>query len=117
VVFEWALDGTYLIQRADIPQPEFPNSISIIAHDAETDTYKMHYFDSRGVVRLYEMGLRDGRWTLLRDKPDFSPLNFTQRFHGTFSADGNTIDGRWEASQDGGETWELDFGLTYTRVT
>ncbi len=59
----------------------------------------------------------DGRWTLLRDKPDFSPLNFTQRFHGTFSADGNTIDGRWDTSGDGGETWELNFNVVYTCLT
>ena len=124
VVSEWALDGTYLIQRADIPQPEFPDSISIIAYDAETDAYTMHYFDSRGIVRIYEMGLRDGRWTLLRDgrwtllraKPDFTPLEFAQRFEGIFSADGDTIDATWNTSHDGGETWELDFGLTFTRV-
>jgi hypothetical protein len=33
----------------------------------------------------------------------------------TFSADGNTIEGRWETSPDGRD-WELDFELTYHRV-
>lgn len=116
VVFEWALEGRYLIQRSDIPQAEFPDSLVIIAYDGDTNSYIQHYFDSRGIVRLYKMGLRDGVWTLLRDEPDFTPLTFTQRFEGTFSADGDTIDGRWETSHDDGEHWELDFRLTYTRA-
>jgi hypothetical protein len=42
-----------------------------------------------------------GKWTvevslLTRETPDFTPLLFAQRFIGTFSADDNTIDGRWE---------------------
>jgi len=32
------------------------------------------------------------------------------------SADGDTIEGRWETSHNGGATWELDFGLRYSRV-
>lgn len=44
------------------------------------------------------MGLQEGGWTLLRDAPDFSPLDFQQRFRGTFSAVGDTIDGWWETS-------------------
>jgi hypothetical protein len=61
------------------------------------------------------MTFQDGVWTLLRGAPDFTPLNFWQRFTGTFSADGDTIDGRWETSKDG-SAWELDFGLTYRRI-
>jgi hypothetical protein len=42
------------------------------------------------------MTLGDGVWTLLRDSPDLSPLDFWQRFTGELSADGRTISGRWE---------------------
>lgn len=115
VSFEWALDGQFLIQRSEIPQPEFPDSIALVAYDGDAETYTQHYFDSRGVVRIYKMSLRDGVWTLLRDEPDFTPLEFMQRFEGTFSDDSNSIDARWEASRDGGATWDLDFTLTYTR--
>ena len=73
-------------------------------------------FDSRGVVRVYAMTFGDGAWTLQRTRPDFRPLSFAQRFLGTFTADGNTIDSRWESSQDGGATWELDFELTFRRA-
>ena len=116
VVFEWALDRAFLVQRSEIPKSAFPSSISMIAHDATTGAFTQHYFDSRGVVRVYRMSLHDGVWTLLRTEPDFTPLDFAQRFVGTFVADGSAIDGRWETSPDGGVTWELDFALTYTRI-
>jgi len=115
-VFEWLLGGEYLFQRSEIPHPDFPDSISIIAVDPDGEAYTQHYFDSRGVVRVYAMALSDGRWTLVRDAPDFTPLDFSQRFRGTFAADGNTIHGAWELSNDG-VNWEHDFDLTYTKIT
>ena len=84
--------------------------------DRDGEAYTQHYFDSRGVARVYAMTFRDGMWALLRDAPDFTPLDFCQRFTGEFSADGGTINGRWETSQDG-STWERDFDLTYRKVT
>ena len=113
VVFEWALDGRYLVQRSEAPHP-VPDSLAIIALDAPTGGYTQHYFDSRGVVRLYRMSLRDGVWTLVRDAPDFTPLSFSQRFTGTFAEDGTRIDARWEKSSDGGR-WERDFDLSLAR--
>jgi hypothetical protein len=112
--FEWTLGGAYLLQRSSIPVPEAPDSLSVIAPDGG-DGYTQHYFDSRGIVRIYAMTF-DGRdWTLERRAPDFSPLPFHQRWVGQLSADGNTISGRWEASPDGND-WELDFELAYHRV-
>jgi hypothetical protein len=61
------------------------------------------------------MSLEDGVWTLRREAPDFSPLDFAQRYTGTFSDDGTTIEGRWEIAHDG-STWEHDFDLTYVRA-
>jgi hypothetical protein len=80
------------------------------------ETYLQHYFDSRGVARVYEMSFDDGVWKLSRKSADFSPLHFAQRFTGTFSDDGRTIDGRCETSGDG-SSWEHDFDLTYIKVT
>jgi hypothetical protein len=113
--FEWALDGQYLVQRSDIPEPSFPDSLAIIAVAADGTGYTQHYFDSRGVVRTYAMTLEDRTWTLLRDRPDFTPLNFAQRFTGTFSDDGETITAVWERSDDS-QHWRTDFTLTYTRI-
>jgi hypothetical protein len=115
VVFEWALGGAFLLQRSEVSHPDAPDGLCVIASDPEGGTYTQHYFDSRGVVRIYAMTF-DGRvWTLERTTPDFTPLSFAQRYVGTFSDDGSVIDGRWEIARDGA-SWELDFGLTYVRV-
>jgi hypothetical protein len=107
--FEWDLNRQFLVQRTTIPIPEAPDSFCVYS----ADPYLQHYYDSRGVIRVYEMTLEGGRWTLHRGKPDFTPLSFHQRYIGTFG-DG-TIEGAWETSQDG-ESWELDFHLNYSKV-
>ena len=56
--FEWALDGTFVLQRSTIEIPEAPDALCVIAADG--DGFRQHYFDSRGVVRLYAMTF-DGR--------------------------------------------------------
>ena len=114
-VFEWALDRQFLIQRTEVPVPEVPDGLMIVSADPETGAYTQHYYDSRGVVRLYAMSLAGGEWTLMRESADFSPLDFRQRFIGTFSQDGNTISGAWEKGPNGGG-WEHDFDLTYRRA-
>jgi hypothetical protein len=113
--FEWALDGQFLLQRTEVPLPGAPGSLTIVSADPETGRYTQHYYDSRGVVRLYAMSLAGGVWTLTRESPDFTPLDFRQRFTGTFSDDGNTITGAWEKSRNGAG-WEHDFALTYRRA-
>jgi len=112
--FAWDLRGTVLLQRSISPLPEFPDGLMVITPADEG--YVQHYFDSRGVLRLYRMSLDDQTWTLLRTEPDFSPLDFAQRYVGTISADRNRIEGRWETSHDQGGSWEVDFPLSYTRV-
>ena len=108
--FHWLEGGAFLIQHSEVPNTEFPSGIIVIGPDDAAETYCMLYFDSRGVSRIYKMTLSGGIWTLWREFPGFS-----QRFHGTFSDDSNTITARWEKSNDG-STWEHDFDLTYTRV-
>ena len=61
------------------------------------------------------MSVEEGVWKLWRDEPDFSRLDFSQRFTGTFCADGREIVGRWEICHDG-TTWEHDFDLSYARA-
>ena len=113
--FEWTLDRQFLLQRTEVPIPGAPDGLMIVSADLETGAYTQHYFDSRGVVRLYAMTFAAGVWTLTRESPDFTPLDFRQRFTGRFGADGNTISGAWEKGRDGGE-WEHDFALTYRRA-
>ena len=113
--FEWDLGRQYLLQRTEVPVPEAPDSLTIVSADPETGAYTQHYYDSRGTTRLYAMTLDDRVWTLMRESPDFSPLDFAQRFTGTFSADGTTISGAWESRLGGNHDWQHDFALTYRR--
>lgn len=110
--FEWLSGRRFLVQRWEVDHPEAPDGIAIIGFDAGRNTYLQHYFDSRGVARLYDMTFADGVWTLQRFGAD---PDFSQRFTGRFSGDDNTIIGRWEMSRDG-SNWSHDFELTYTRV-
>lgn len=103
--FEWILDGKFVALDWTIDHPDFPDAKAILTPDA------YHYFDSRGVVRIYHLSIADGVWRLWREDPDF-----WQRYTGTFSADGSGISGSWEMSKDGGTSWRHDFTMTYTRT-
>jgi hypothetical protein len=113
--FEWMPARQFVLQRWEVPLPEAPDGIAIIGFDEGRAVYLQHYFDSRGVARVYAMSFDDGVWRLWRNEADFSPLDFSQRFTGTFGDDGKTIDGRWEICHDG-STWEHDFDLIFTKV-
>jgi hypothetical protein len=112
VTFEWLEGRTFVIERWSVDLPEAPNGIAVIGADDEPETFRQHYFDSRGVHRVYEMTLADGVWKLWRDAPN----PFPQRFSGTFSDDGQTISGRWEKAEEGAG-WETDFDLVYRKVS
>jgi hypothetical protein len=120
VEVEWLEGKRFLIHRARVDHADFPDSISIIGNverdraeprNAGSDDAQlsMHYFDSRGVFREYQAGSDDAAWRIWRDSPDFS-----QRFTGTFSSDGDTIVGVWEVCEDGVH-WKKDLAITYRR--
>jgi len=114
--FTWALGRRFVEMRTSVPVEGAPDGLMIIAPAAGGDGFTQHYFDSRGVVRLYAMRFDGREWTLERRSADFSPLDFHQRFEGTLSEDGSRIDGRWLISHDGGATFEVDFPLSYVRA-
>jgi hypothetical protein len=99
--------GEFLVYRSTVDKPEFPDSVSIL----DSGAGESHYFDSRGVTRIYESRLEDGVWTLARADDDFH-----QRFIGEIGEDGRTIRGRWERSDDEGATWEHDFDVIFRRA-
>jgi hypothetical protein len=109
--FEWLEGRTFLVQRWRVEHPDAPDGIAVIGFDEDRGTLLQHYFDSRGVARVYEMSLADGVWRLLRIAPGFS-----QRFTGVFDATMDRIAGTWELSSDA-VNWEHDFDLSYTRVS
>jgi hypothetical protein len=114
--FEWLEGGVFLIWRAHYDHPDIPDSIAILSCDDAGDLRNpnggcaVHYFDERGVTRLYTLDAVPGVWRFWRDAPGFS-----QRFTGTFSADGNAIAGVSELCQDG-TTWVEDLPIRYQRI-
>ena len=115
VTFEWMGDQAFVLERWTVPVPEAPDGLAVIRWDEGRGGFLQHYFDQRGVARVYEMSFADRVWKLQRTKPDFSPFEFSQRFTGTFTDDGKRIEGTWEIAHDH-KTWEKDFDLIYTRL-
>jgi hypothetical protein len=105
--FEWLEGERFLLQRSRLDHPAFPDSL--IVFGADDDELSMHYFDSRGVHRVYGVSFGDGVWRMWRDAPGFS-----QRFTGTFDDAGETIAGLWKLSVDG-TTWDDDLQITFRR--
>ena len=117
--FEWLDGGHFLIWRASYDHPDIPDSIAILGCGESGETgassdsdgvCSMHYFDSRGVSRVYRISAEQGAWRFWRDRPDFS-----QRYVCTVSADGETMESNGELSRDGA-TWEQDLRVTYKRL-
>ena len=102
--FEWLEGEKYLVQRSQAHHPQFPDAIWVIGDGLA------HYFDSRGVRRIYEVSTEDGVLRMARDEPGFS-----QRFEGRFSDDGDTLSGLWKLSR-GDQTWDDDLAITFRRA-
>lgn len=69
---------------------------------------QMHYYDSRGVFRVYDVSIDERVWKISRDAEGFS-----QRFEGNLKDGGDTIDGLWQLKKDA--TWEDDLAIVYRR--
>ena len=113
--------GAFIVFHSRGEPAEVPDSISIIGGAPDGEPQPMHYFDSRGVQRLFLTAVEGSTWRIWRapgeDWHGPDGPGFNQRFIGAISADGNKIDGRWERGMgDDGDQWELDFPLTYIRT-
>lgn len=108
--FEWIEGGAFLKQTSTIDHPDFPDGIAIIGGDIEFGEMFMLYFDERGVSRKYDFQIEGDEWKWWRDDPKFS-----QRYTVKIEEGGDTMTGRGEMREDGGE-WKGDLNLTYHRV-
>ena len=120
---EWLEGEHFLIHRARSEHPDFPDSISIIGltgqdrvndvaaatSGADDAQLRMHYYDSRGVFRVYDVDIGEKYWRLSRDAPEFS-----QRYSGAITDSGDTIKGVWQLNRDNGH-WADDLAITYRR--
>lgn len=118
----WLEGNRFLVHRSSIDHPDFPDSISLIgdmssdrveatSESTKPGAWAMHYYDSRGVFRVYQVSFDAGVWQIWRNAPEFS-----QRFTGTLAHEGKTIVGQWELSRDD-ETWDTDLEITYRRLS
>jgi hypothetical protein len=101
---EW-LGEAFLVMRLDLEG----EMTFVLGRSDANDAYVALSHDDRGVNRLFAMTFDGKHWTLSREDPDFH-----QRFIAEVAPD--RIAGRWEASEDAGQTWRKDFDLTYERV-
>ena len=107
--FEWLEGERFLVQRSSNEHPDFPDSISVIGF-AEGEEVTAHYFDSRGVFRIYGVAMEGDTLRMWRDEPGFS-----QRLEAKLSNNGTTLAGVWQLSRDD-ETWDDDLAITFTRA-
>jgi hypothetical protein len=117
--FEWLGDGAFLVWRASHDHPDIPDSVAVLGCDQSepggpaSESFNgcsLHYYDVRGVFRIYRFDAEPGVWRFWRDWPGFS-----QRITATISPNGDTINSRGELSHDGA-TWEPDLSVTYHRA-
>ena len=97
--YEWLEGGRFLIQRAVNEHPDFPDSLAVIGVMEGEDDLSMHYFDSRGVHRVYAIGFDGRELTLERDAPGFA-----QRGSAKLSEDRSTLAGVWQLNEDDQDT-------------
>ena len=116
--FHQALDGLGIF-RFHYDHPDFPDAISILG---DTEGLRMHYFDARGVHRLFELTVADDGWTVTMDRQSpagsFAPNDapFAQRMTYTLEHEDQTITGKGQLSHDDVH-WEDDLEVTFRRTS
>ena len=101
--YERVLDGSFVMLHWTYDHPEFPDAIAVL------DAHTYHYFDVRGVTRVFEFTLDESGWSMIRRDEDF-----WQRSTGTF-LDDDHIESNGENSFDAGASWQHDFRMSYVR--
>jgi hypothetical protein len=116
---EWLTGERFLILRTTADHPDFPDATWIVG---DTAGLQVHYFDSRGVHRVYDVTVTAEGWTFAMGKdPTASAYAsghepFAQRTTYTFSDGDRTMVCLTQMSTDD-VTWVHDLEATYRRVS
>lgn len=107
--YEWLPSRSALLHKVDARVGDHKVlGEEIIGYDSEAGHYTTKYFGNDG-PNNYEADLSDNAGSLvwsMRSKKD--------RFTGTFSGNGNVINGHWELLSDGGN-WQPWMDITLTK--
>lgn len=104
--FAWGEGGGFLILRAEVYEPGFPDGICIIGSDDGADTVGMLYFDERGTSRRFEVTVAEGRMAWRRDDPKLAQ-DYALRAEGK-----DKLISTGRISKDGG-AWADDLSQVY----
>jgi hypothetical protein len=113
-LFEWWGDRTFLIHRSTFDHPDFPDSLSVMGATRPDGGLALHWFDTRGVHRLFDMTFARGVWTISRKA--VGPNDFDQSMRATFSEDGNTITSESQLRDRATHEMRRDFSVIYMRA-
>jgi hypothetical protein len=102
--YERVLDGAFVLQHWMYYHPDFPDAMVLLSND------RYHYFDVRGITRVFDFEVDEAGWSMIRLDEDFSQRS-TARFRGP-----DAMESTGEVSHDNGVTWQPDFTMTYRRV-
>jgi hypothetical protein len=102
--YERVLDGAFVRLDWTYDHPDFPDALAVLS-DSE-----MHYFDVRGVTRVFELSFTDDGWSTVRVVAGFSQ-RATARFVGA-----DALETVGEYSEDQGATWQHDYTMSSVRV-
>ena len=64
--YERVLDGAFVLQHWTYDHPDFPDALALLSDD------RYHYFDVRGITRVFELEVDDAGWSMIRLDVDFS---------------------------------------------
>lgn len=113
--FEWWGSRVYLLHHSSFDHPDFPDSLSVIGATRPDGGLALHWFDTRGVHRLFDMTFARGVWTISRKAA--GPKDFDQDMRATFSADGDTMTSESRLRERDAHDMKPDFAVIYTRAT
>jgi hypothetical protein len=102
--YERVLDGAFVLQHCEYYHPDFPDAMALLSDD------RYHYFDGRGITRVFDFDVDEAGWSMICLDEDFSQRS-TARFRGP-----DAMESTGEVSHDNGVTWQPDFTMTYQRV-
>lgn len=101
---EPVLDGAFVLQRTTYDHPDVPDAWAML------DDKRCHYFDVRGVIRVFDSAFDSSSWSLVRHDTDF-----WQRSRMEFTGP-DAMEGTGDISKDEGTTWDHDYAVTWTRL-